>query len=164
VEANVNSLGVFEVGTFTKLALFARRRAVEVDVPPMAVLFLPDARFFKGLRRGRPVGVRALREADIGHEGDVAHDSNVRRDHRGEPPAPEPAQIEVELVKRQPGDQLSPRFGLKSRHRVVAQLLIGGPIARRNGVEEFLGQSDELGFHASNLVPRGERGTSAAAK
>src|SRR3954471_23474158 len=103
--------------------LCARHRAMKVDVLPTAVLFLPDARFFKSLRRRRSVGIGTLSQADVGHHCDLAHEPNMRRDYRGEPLAAEPAQIEVELVKRQPSDQLSARFGLKSGQRGLAQLL-----------------------------------------
>src|SRR5438046_1454376 len=55
--------------------------AVKMDVPPDAVLSLPDAGFFGAARPGVAVAVYELREPVIGDDGHVAHHANVGIDH-----------------------------------------------------------------------------------
>src|SRR5262245_2363650 len=117
----------------------SRLGAVKVDVPPAAIALLPDAGFLEGLGRRRSVRICALRQVDIGYDRNVSHDTHIWCDQCRLPPPAKAAEIEVELVKGKPGDQLSPRFGLKGGQRRIAQLLIRSPIAGGNGVEEFLG-------------------------
>src|SRR5438067_1280290 len=87
--------------------LSRQRRAMEMDVPPPAILPLPDARFFHARRHGRSLRIQALVEPDIGDHGDVAHDSHLGGAHRRVVLPWCAAEVEIEAMKRQPFDELS---------------------------------------------------------
>ena len=48
------------------------RRAMEMDMSPRAPSALPDTRFLKGADDRAPVGLQALIEADVAHNGRIA--------------------------------------------------------------------------------------------
>ena len=93
--------------------LLAGRRAVEVDVLPLAVLLLPDACFFEGGCGDAAVCIESLTDSDVGDHGAVTDDSNQRRADRRLLRQAAGFQVEIELVERHAPDDVSSTFWLK---------------------------------------------------
>src|SRR5689334_5090206 len=75
------TLAVSPIHPLPSLCLLTRR-SVKMDVPPAAVLALPDAGLFGAARPGMPVAVHKLREPVIGDHGHVPDQADVRVAHR----------------------------------------------------------------------------------
>src|SRR5207244_143296 len=73
------------------------------------------------------------------------HDAHMRRRHRRVLLAAKAAEVEVELVKLHTLDQLAECLGLECGQRRIAELLIGGPVAGGDAVEQSLIQRKEFG-------------------
>lgn len=127
---------------------------------PVAADLLPDPRLFGPLRH-RPVRRVDLHQARVHDERRIrserAHDGRGHGDLRldlrragGE--------VEVELVKRQPVNQMPLAFGFEAGDIVGAQRGISFPLAGKDRVEEFLIQSEEFGFegHRWKLLRRSD--------
>src|SRR5437588_1144709 len=106
-------------------------RSVEMHVPPFAVAALPDAGLLDGLAKRGTVGRDALIEPHVGDDGRLAHEADARRAHGRVLLALDPAQVEIETMKGQAFNQLTPGFRLERRQGRVTQLFIRGPIGRR---------------------------------
>src|SRR5437667_11990812 len=111
---------------------------MKMDVPPASALALPDTRLLEASGEGVAVRSDPLVETDVGDNRHIAHDADMRRRHRRVLFAAKAAEVEVELVNLHALDQLAERVRLKGVRRRLAELLIGGPVAGSDAVEQPL--------------------------
>src|SRR5687767_13995504 len=71
----------------TKNRLPSTTRSVKMHVPPPTLLPLPDAGLFDGGDRWAALLVEALIEPDVGDDGHIPHQTDVRAGHRCRPRA-----------------------------------------------------------------------------
>src|SRR5262249_52359591 len=114
------------------------RTPVEVNVPPAAVLPLPDARLGGGGGDRLPIQADLLHQADVGQHGHVAEQTDVRLDHRGRVPAADAAEVEVEAVERQAADELAVRLRFDTGQVGGAEVLVRRPVTGGDRFEKFL--------------------------
>jgi hypothetical protein len=127
---------------------------MKVHMLPTVALALPDAGFGEGLGVGAAVGEFALVEANIRDDGDVAHHADFRCDHRGLfVQFGAGADVEIEVVELQAFHQSAVGFGFKGSDRWVAQLLISGPIASSDAIEQHLGEFQNIGVWVHDWSP-----------
>jgi len=112
---------------------------MKVDMLPGALLQMPDPGLFHRSGRGEAGRIGRLQQSDVADHGHVTHLADVgRADGRlsGEPVV---GRLEIELVEGHPFDEVSECLGFKRGQRLITQLLIGGPIALIDRVEQVLG-------------------------
>ena len=138
------------------LANLRTRRAVEMDVFPLAADFLPDAGFFDAADVDFAGRIERLGQPDVAEDGAVAHDSHMRLSHgdvlgwflgsAGE--------VEKIFMEGHADGELATGFGFEASDRTVAERFVGFPVSGDNGNEEFLVEVEELlvgiGGHSSN--------------
>ncbi len=113
---------------------------MEVDVFPLAILFVPDASFLDGAGRGSAACVGSLRETHIANDGCVAHDPNLRAGKRCLYLAARRLfQFKIEAMEIHPLHQLSERFGFEAGEGWVTQFTIGSPVAVDDTLEQAFG-------------------------
>src|SRR5262245_50789766 len=120
---------------------------MEMDVPPLAVLSLPDPGFFERISHGVSVAANALIQTDVADHSDVSHNPHFGSADSRLSGRSFTAELEVKPVKFEPLDELTTPLRLERRQRRVAKPLIGRPVALRDRVEQPLIGSQKLLAH-----------------
>ena len=118
-------------------------RPVKVDVLPTAIKVMPDSSFLGGPCLRLPIDTEKLRQSGISDNGDIPHQSDVRRANR--------AltwtfifQIKVKAMKLQTFDQMPAGFRFESGEVCVAQIDVRAPVAPIDGCQKFPIQRNEF--------------------
>jgi hypothetical protein len=82
--------------------------------------------------------------ADVGDYRRVAEDTDVRGADGRVVRATDPAEIEVEFVKREPFHHDATGLRFDGGQRRVAEFLVSGPIPAGDAVQETLGELEEF--------------------
>jgi len=139
---------------------------------PLPVDLLPDSRLIGSHGDRRSIAVQLLHQAGITDDSDISNHANARRSCGREFGRAGARQIEIELVKWQPGNQMPVGFRFKTGDLLIAQAGIGRPVSSINGLQQFLGNGQEFGFRSGrhfsffcckNLIRHTHRSSASAA-
>ena len=114
-----------------------------MDLFPSIRLLVPDSGFLEGERLRAGVGL-ALNEPDIADNRDIAENADMGLNDGDQSGPGAPTQLEIKLMERHTLHQVATGFGFKARKSGVGELLIGRPIFSADGIEQLLGELQQM--------------------